>query len=71
MAIGTNYNADQAKNSLKDPVNGKRQQALDQVFAQGLTLRQQRGISTGSGGINADMAFDMAPFFNVLAYDQR
>ena len=27
-SIGTNYNAARAKNSLKDPVNGKRQQAL-------------------------------------------
>ena len=28
MAIGTNCNAARAKNSIKDPVNGKRQQAL-------------------------------------------
>ena len=29
MAIGTNYNDAREKNSLKDPVNGKRQQALE------------------------------------------
>ena len=28
MAIETNYNDARAKNSLKEPVNGKRQQAL-------------------------------------------
>ena len=28
MPIGANCNADQAKNSLKQPVNGKRQQTL-------------------------------------------
>ena len=36
MAIGTNYNADQAKNSLKDPVNGKRQQTLRTDKKEGL-----------------------------------
>ena len=41
MAIGTNYNADQAKNSLKDPVNGKRQQTLVVVVNNKMNNRGQ------------------------------